>query len=210
MPQEKIIHEKLWVYLIRELQFGNLELNHDIGVDQIAKQIGHKISHVRQVLRKLELGDVVSFVDKDTFIIPKLTQNEASELYKTVAELEVLATENVVITENYKRALKNQLLKLQRTYTLGSRIDAHFEFHKLVTQNSNRILTKILEYLRTRMLFYEQYFVTEASFYDSIDNKNEGIVRAIEENNMPTAALILKLKWLTILEYILAHIKVEN
>lgn len=206
MSELKIIREKLWSYLIRELQFDNLELGKDINIKKIAKHIGHEPSNVRNVLRRLELGGVVSFLNKEAFIIPKLTQKEASELYKTVAELEVLAMDNVVISEEYINQLKEQLLKLQRTYTIGSRINAHFEFHKLVTTSSNTILSAILDNLRTRMLFYEQYFVTEASFYDSIDNKNEGILRAIEENNMPTAALILKLKWLTILEYILGHI----
>ncbi|NKI32318.1 FCD domain-containing protein [Croceivirga thetidis] len=208
--EEHVIQEKLWDYLIRELQFGNLRLDHEIKIRKVAKDIGHETSQVRKVLRKLELGGVVSFIDKELFLIPKLTEKEASELYKTVAELEVLAMDNVIITEAYIKSLKNQLLKLQRTYTLGSRINAHFEFHKLVTKNSNQILTNILEYLRTRMLFYEQYFVTDASFYDSIDNKNEGILRAVEENNMPTAALILKLKWLAILEHIIRQLKCLN
>lgn len=210
MTEEHVIQEKLWDYLIRELQFGNLILDHEIKIKKVAKDIGHEVHYVRKVLRKLELGEVVSFLDKERFLIPKLTKKEASELYKTVAELEVLAMENVVVTEKYLSSLKGQLLKLQRTYTLGSRINAHFEFHKLVTSNSNQILTNILEYLRTRMLFYEKYFVTDASFYDSIDNKNEGIVRAVEENNMPTAALILKLKWLAILEHILRQLECKT
>lgn len=209
MSERNIIREKIWSYLIRELQFDNIKLGKKISVADLAKRIGHNPKSVKDVLRRLELGGVIAFLKKGTFIIPKLTRDEASELYKTVAELEVLAMEEVVITEQYVKALKEQLLKLERTYTLGSRIDAHFEFHRIVTSNSNKILNNILQYLRTRMLFYEQYFVTEASFYDSIDNKNDGILRAIEENNMPTAALILKLKWLTILEHILGHLPEE-
>lgn len=209
MSEQNIIREKIWSYLIRELQFDNIKLGKKISVADLANRIGHDYKLVKDVLRRLELGEVIAFLSKDTFIIPKLTRNEALELYKTVAELEVLAMEEVVITEHYINALKEQLLKLERTYTLGSRINAHFEFHRLVTSNSNKILNNILQYLRTRMLFYEQYFVTEASFYDSIDNKNNGILSAIEEHNMPTAALILKLKWLTILEYILEHLPEE-
>ena len=42
----------------------------------------------------------------------------------------------------------------------------------------------------------------DAAFYEQIDNQNDAILRSILENNIPTAALILKMNWMTVAEFV--------
>ena len=66
----------------------------------------------------------------------------------------------------------------------------------------NSILKRVLSKLRSRIFFYEQLYINDSSFYETVDNQNEGVLRAIEEDNLPTAALILKMNWMTVLDYL--------
>ena len=63
-------------------------------------------------------------------------------------------------------------------------------------------LDGMLTNLRTRMLFYEQHYVHKSAFYENVDNQNEAIIQAIEENNIPTAELILKMNWTQVLNHL--------
>ena len=47
------------------------------------------------------------------------------------------------------------------------------------------------------------------SFYNKADNQHEAIIAAIEEDNVPTASLLLKMNWMIILNYILKQLGVE-
>ena len=113
------------------------------------------------------------------------------------------AVESSVYTEYDIEALRNQQLLLQQSHTPMRRLEARLFFHQLLVRNCpNSVLLQILDDLKTRLRFYEQMHVRDASFYENVDNQNEAIIRAIEENNVPTAALILKMNWMVVLEYL--------
>ena len=97
---------------------------------------------------------------------------------------------------------------LQQSHTKSARLNARFKFHDLLIENcSNTVLLRILQKLKSRIRFYEHLLVSEASFYENSDNQNEGIIRAIEEQNVPTAALILKMNWMIVLDYVVKQLQ---
>ena len=120
-----------------------------------------------------------------------------------MAELEVLAMDKSRYDGTLIKELKKEQLHLQQTHTPEARLASRMHFHRLLVKNcTNTILKDILRDLESRLYFYEQVFINDASFYETIDNQNEAIIRAIEEENVPTAALILKMSWMTVLDYI--------
>jgi DNA-binding GntR family transcriptional regulator len=44
--------------------------------------------------------------------------------------------------------------------------------------------------------------MSDDSIYAKSDNQHDAIISAIEDDNVPTAALVLKMNWMLILDYI--------
>lgn len=169
----------------------------------LARSLKVSVTPIREALSQLEQSRILKAVPNRGFVVPELTLKEAKNLYRTLAELEVLALEQSSFDSNLLDALRNEQLRLQQTHTPSARLTSRIKFHHILLRNcSNSILVEILKDLEARILFYEQVFITNASFYEQIDNQNEAIIRAIEEDNVPTAALILKMNWMTVLEYV--------
>ena len=169
----------------------------------LARSLKISVTPIREALSQLEQSRILKAVPNRGFIVPEFTLKEAKNLYETIAELEVLALESSIFNEEQLDQLRNEQLRLQQTHTPSARLSSRVQFHHLMLKNcSNPILVDILMNLEARILFYEQVFITDASFYEQIDNQNDAIIRAIEEDNVPTAALILKMNWMTVLEYV--------
>lgn len=161
------------------------------------------VTPIREALSQLEQSRILEAIPNRGFMVPELTLKEAKDLYGTMAELEVLALEHSSFDTRLLDALRYEQLNLQQTHTPSARLASRIKFHHLLLRNcANSILVQILRDLEARILFYEQVLIIDASFYEQIDNQNEAIIRAIEEDNVPTAALILKMNWMTVLDYV--------
>jgi DNA-binding GntR family transcriptional regulator len=83
------------------------------------------------------------------------------------------------------------------------RINAYMNFHQQLTKNyKNTVAQQILNDLRTRVFLYEKAFMSDESFYYNSDNQHEAIISAIEDDNVPSAALVLKMNWFLVQDYI--------
>lgn len=169
----------------------------------LARSLKVSVTPIREALSQLEQSRILKAIPNRGFIVPELTLKEAKNLYSTMAELEVLALEHSTFDVELLNELRDEQLNLQQTHTPFARLTSRVKFHHVLLSNcSNSILVQILKDLEARILFYEQVFITDASFYEQIDNQYEAIIRAIEEDNVPTAALILKMNWMTVLDYV--------
>ncbi|MCL6273396.1 GntR family transcriptional regulator [Muricauda sp. 2012CJ35-5] len=201
--QPQILRNQVKSHLLGQIQRGELKVGKTINLALLARTIGVSVTPIREALSQLEQSRVISAVPNRGFIVPQLSRQEAKNLYETIAQLEITAVESSVYTEYDIEALRNQQLLLQQSHTPMRRLEARLFFHQLLVRNCpNSVLLQILDDLKTRLRFYEQMHVRDASFYENVDNQNEAIIRAIEENNVPTAALILKMNWMVVLEYL--------
>ena len=74
----------------------------------------------------------------------------------------------------------------------------------------NKVLLQILKDLKVRLHFYEHDFIKDHGFFKKLSTQTRSVVDAIQEDNVPTAALILRMHWMSILEHIEAQISVKN
>lgn len=198
-----ILRDDIKAYLLTHIQKGDHKIGKTINLAALSRKLDVSVTPIREALTQLEESEIVKAIPNRGFIINELSLNEAVDLYNAVAQLEVIALDSSSFSNDLKRKLRKLQLHLQQTHTPNARLVARLQFHEtLMDACSNRILKNILKKLKTRILFYEQLYIDDATFYETIDNQNEGVLRAIEEENLPTAALILKMNWMTILSYL--------
>ncbi|RNC90038.1 MAG: GntR family transcriptional regulator [Allomuricauda sp.] len=203
-----MLRDRVKEYLLKQIQRNNLQVGKTINLAALARQTQISVTPIREALSQLEESQLIKSVPNRGFIVPELTMSEAKNLYETVSQLEILALESAAIDERLVGKLKKQQLLLQQAHSPLTRLNERFKFHDLLVENcQNTVLMRILDTLKSRIRFYEQLLVKDASFYENSDNQNEGIIRAIEEQNIPTAALILKMNWMLVSDYVVAQLQ---
>lgn len=198
-----ILRNKVKAHLLANIKNGSLVHGKTINLAKLSRELNISVTPIREALSQLEQSHIVGAIPNRGFIIPALTLSEAQDLYNTMAQLAVIALEDTNFTQQTLTQLEDTLLLLQQTHTPISRIQYRIKFHQLLMQdNANKVLGALIADLEARIFFYEQLYITDASFYEQVDNQNESILKAIKENNQPTAALILKMNWLNVSERI--------
>lgn len=199
MSQITILRDKVKDHLLRQIEKGELAIGKTINLAALSRTTGISVTPIREALSQLEQACVINAVPNRGFVVTHLTKTEASNLYETIAQLEVIALESSVFDTGDIETLQRQEEKLLSQKSLNAR----FEFHRLLVKNcSNTVLLQTLENLKVRLRFYEQGFAKDTVFFDSANRQNGSILQAIAQDNIPTAALILKMNWMTVLEYV--------
>ncbi|PIF01425.1 MAG: transcriptional regulator [Maribacter sp.] len=203
MNPKIILRDQVRGHLLDEMTHGKLEPGKTINLAALARKLDVSVTPIREALTQLQQSMLIKAIPNRGFVISELNYSEAKDLYELVAELEVLALGNSVFEESSIQALKQTQIKFKNSGDTLSRIHAKLEFHKILTQHyRNALAHQILTDLKTRIIFYERAFMSDDSIYAKSDNQHDGIISAIEDDNVPTAALILKMNWMLILDYI--------
>lgn len=190
-------------FLLNEMKQGHLQEGQTINLAALARKLNVSVTPIREALTQLQQSRIITAIPNRGFIISELSQKEAKDLYELVADLEVLAIENSEFDEASIAALKAQQLVFKNAEDTVSRINAKLGFHRLLTKNYGNILAQnVLEDLKIRIFFYEREFMADDLLYSKSDNQHDAIISAIEDDNVPTASLVLKMNWMVILDYI--------
>ena len=203
MSTKTVFRDQVREHLLDRMKKGQLKRGKTINLAALSRELNVSVTPIREALTQLQQARILKAVPNRGFIIAKPTYNEARDLYELVANLEVLAIENSIFFPSCIVNLRKQQIVFKTSDNILSRITAKLEFHRMLTQHyENELTQQILTDLKTRIFFYEQAFMSDESIYDKSDNQHEGIISAIEDDNVPTAALILKMNWMLISDYI--------
>lgn len=203
MISKKIVRDQVRQYLLNEMTAGNLNAGQPLNLAALARTLNVSVTPIREALTQLQQSNLIKAIPNKGFVIAELDYKEAKDLYELVADLEVLALEHSTFDNNAIIALKEQQTAFKNATDTFSRITAKLEFHRLLTQHyKNTLAQQILADLKTRIFFYEREFMSDDTIYSRSDNQHDGIISAIEDDNVPTAELLLKMNWMLILGYI--------
>lgn len=195
--------DKVREHLLKEMQKGKLEPGQNINLAAVSRKLGISVTPIREALTQLQQSHIVKAIRNRGFIIAKVNPEEAKNLYELVAHLEVLALEESHFDQNSIERLKNQRNLIAEAQTSIDRVSAYMEFHKLLTKNyKNEVFQQILNDLKTRIFFYEKAFMANDSFHYNSNDQHDAIIAAIEDDNIPSAALVLKMNWMMIQNHI--------
>jgi len=190
-------------YLLQQMRLGHIEAGDSINLAALSRKLKLSVTPIREALTQLQQSQVIEAIQNRGFFIKELSNNEAKNLYEIVAQLEVLAIEHSVFDEDAIANLRKQQQLIMQAEEPLVRISAYMDFHNILTRNyQNVVAQQILGDLRTRVFLYEKAFMSDESFYFNSDNQHEAIIAAIEEDNLPSAALVLKMNWLLVQDYI--------
>jgi len=190
-------------FLLQEMKKGNLHEGQTINLAALARKLDVSVTPIREALTQLQQSRIITAIPNRGFIISELSLKEAKDLYELVADLEVLAIENSDFDESSIVALKKQQEVFKNAEDTVARINAKLGFHRLLTKNyGNSLAQHVLEDLKIRVFFYEREFMADDLLYSKSDNQHDAIISAIEDDNVPTASLVLKMNWMLILDYI--------
>lgn len=190
-------------FLLNEMKQGHLQEGQTINLAALARKLDVSVTPIREALTQLQQSRIITAIPNRGFIISELSLKEAKDLYQLVAELEVLAIDNSEFDEEAIAQLKAQQIVFKSAEDTVTRINAKLGFHKLLTVNYGNILAQqVLDDLKIRIFFYEREFMADDLLYSKSDNQHDAIISAIEDDNLPTAALVLKMNWMLILDYI--------
>jgi len=175
-------------FLLNEMKQGNLQEGQTINLAALARKLDVSVTPIREALTQLQQSRIITAIPNRGFIISELSLKEARDLYELVASIE---------------QLKAQQLVFKNAEDTVARINAKLGFHKLLTQNyGNSLAQHVLDDLKIRIFFYEREFMADDLLYSKSDNQHDAIISAIEDDNIPTASLVLKMNWMLILDYI--------
>jgi len=203
MISKPIFRDQVREHLLSEMKKGNLHEGQTINLAALARKLKVSVTPIREALTQLQQSRIITAIPNRGFVISELSLKEATDLYDLVAELEVMAIENSTYEEKDIVALKEQQVVFKNSEDTITRINAKLKFHLLLTQNyKNTLAQQIIEDLKIRIFFYEREFMSDDILYSKSDNQHDAIISAIEEDNVPTASLVLKMNWMLILDYI--------
>ncbi|MFS4468292.1 GntR family transcriptional regulator [Maribacter sp. 2210JD10-5] len=197
------LRDQVREHLLKQMVSGALQIGKTINLAALSRELDVSVTPIREALTQLQQAHIIKAIPNRGFVVSELDVDEAEDLYNLVANLEVMAIENSEFDTATIEALKKQQEVFENAPNALQRIQADLEFHKLMTQGyENKLALRILNDLKTRIFFYERAFMLDDSFYNKSDNQHEAIISAIEDDNVPTASLLLKMNWMLILNYI--------
>lgn len=195
--------DKVREHLLKEMQKGKLEPGQNINLAAVSRKLGISVTPIREALTQLQQSHIVKAIKNRGFVIAKVSPEEAKNLYELVAHLEVLALEESQFDQASINRLKKQRDTIADAQSAIDRVAAYMEFHRLLTKNyKNEVFQQILKDLKTRVFFYEKAFMANDSFHYNSNDQHDAIIAAIEDDNIPSAALVLKMNWMMIQNHI--------
>ncbi|MBW8241449.1 GntR family transcriptional regulator [Muricauda oceani] len=211
MGKLSALRDKIKAHLLEQIQNGELQVGKTINLAELSRATGISVTPIREALTQLEQAQVIQAVPNRGFVVAKLSKHEVKDLIEIVAQLEVMALENSEFETEGMETLDKLQSELEATETIAEGLRARFNFHNYLVQHcSNKILLQILRDLKVRLHFYEHDFIKDHGFFQKLSAQTRSVVDAIQEDNVPTAALILRMHWMSILEHIEGQIGVKN
>lgn len=185
------------------MRSGDLKSQDALSLVSLARDLDVSVTPVREALSQLQSSGIVESIPNRGFFIPKLSKEEAMNLYQLVASLECLALRNSTFSEQDIEALRKLNELFENKEDAIQRINADIDFHDTLTANyQNSLALKILSELKTRIFFYELDYMSKENFYLDSGNDHKQIITYLEDKNIDKACEALTANWLNIIDYL--------
>ncbi|MDF0705716.1 MAG: GntR family transcriptional regulator [Bacteroidota bacterium] len=211
MGKTLVLRDKIKEHLLFQIQNGELQVGKTINLAALSRATGISVTPIREALSQLEHAQVLQAIPNRGFMVAKLSKTEVKNLIEIVAQLEVMALEQSEFNLEEMEGLGKLHSEMEATTTITEGLRARFNFHnELVQHCTNKVLLQILKDLKLRLHFYEYDLIRDFGFFKKLSVQTRSVVEAIKEDNVPTAALILRMHWMSILEHIESQISVKK
>nr|WP_297788863.1 GntR family transcriptional regulator [uncultured Allomuricauda sp.] len=211
MGKRHVLRNRIKEHLLFQIQNGELQVGKTINLAALSRATGISVTPIREALSQLEHAQVLQAIPNRGFVVAKLSKTEVKNLIEIVAQLEVMALEHSEFNPEEMEDLGKLQSEMEATTTIAEGLRARFHFHNHLAKHcTNKVLLQILQDLKLRLHFYEYDFIVDFEFFKKLNTQTRSVVEAIQQDNVPTAALILRMHWMSILEHIEVQINVKK
>lgn len=188
--------------LVDSLFDGNLEPGQRLNERDLADQLGISRTPLREALIGLEYEGLVEPRETKGFRVATLRAETAKELCGIVAVLESEALRQFWSTGGVPGELLDELDELTReraaSETPGRSIELDGRWHRKLTEGcENGELLQLIEFVRTRLYFYEYIYVKKMGEIETSIQQHLGITDALRGGEIEEALELLRDHWKT-------------
>ncbi len=185
MVEKTNFRDQVKELLLKKMRSGVIEPENPLSLASLARDLDVSVTPIREALSQLQSSGIVESIPNRGFFIPKLSKEEAINLYELVASLESLALRNSIFKDKNIKALKKLNHTFEKTDDRIQRINADMDFHDaLISNYKNSLALKILSELKTRIFFYELDFMGKEDYYLDSSNDHKQIIKHIENKHI--------------------------
>ena len=196
MIEKTNFRDQVRVLLLEKMRSGDLEPENSLSLAYLAKDLDVSVTPIREALSQLQSSGIVKSIPNRGFFIPKLSKEEAINLYELVAALETLAVRSSVFKKDDIKVLTELNKFYESTLDKIQRVNADMKFHEALTSNyKNSLALKILSELKTRIFLYEVDYMSNEDYYTNSSNDHKHIIKNIKDQNIDKACELLRENW---------------
>jgi DNA-binding GntR family transcriptional regulator len=192
-PLKDAVYEKI----VGCITSGKLSPGTPITISQLSEQFGVSLMPVREALRKLEAGNLISIQKNRRIIIKELTKADLNELLKIRLNLECMAAREAL--KNVNSLMISKLERILEEMKSAKNLEEYFEknkqFHFTIYKNAKMpILQEIIDNLWRRVSPYIHIYVSTSPVYKSSKLRyHKEILKAIKVKDSKMICKWLKL-----------------
>lgn len=197
------LRDQVREYLLQEMAGGKIIPDSPISLAETARNLDVSVTPIREALNQLERAGIVTMVPNKGFILSALSLQEALELYPIISQLESLAIESSIYSEQDIEKLIRKNEKFMNAKNKKEAVLTDDQLHQLLIQNSNnKTLQRIISDLKIRILFYELEYQNDPDLSGKSGKEHDKIIRLLKGNKIEEGAALLKEHWIRSLIFI--------
>jgi len=177
---------------------GELAPGSDLNERELAEELGASRTPVREALLLLALEGFVSLSPYRGYFVAPLTREEAHQLYPLIGDLERFALLRGGLPGPEARARMDDIDSQRRGVRDPARLielDRAWHDALLSASDEDAVLHEELARVKNRVTRYEQAFQREPADVKQAMDEHTGILEALDEGELETAAERLEAHW---------------
>ena len=191
------LREQVYLYLVNEIQSGELRPGSLIKLDVLSKQLTVSTTPLKEAIIKLECEGFVEILPRKGILVKKITSQEIKEIYEIIGAGEALIVRSVFDRlkkeeTDYMKKCNEELLKALEKKEFNKYYQLNLEFHKyFLSLSPNMTLCKYIDALKQRLYDFTKRSYVKAWELENIEEHRKFIV-CIEDGDCEGAAKVLQ------------------
>ncbi|MDG5491500.1 GntR family transcriptional regulator [Psychroserpens sp. SPM9] len=203
MLVKNIFRKEIKEILLEHMVNGKITPGVRISLPQIAKELEVSVTPIREALTQLSEIGIVNYIPNRGFFVTEFSENEAVELFETIALLESEAIKKSEFTKQQLEELNSINERFKTSNHSLHKLQMDMKFHqKLIENYPNTFLKKIIEDIRIRIFIYEHQFMSHQPINSSA-KMHADMIDALKNGNSKQAIQLLHKNWMITIDTII-------
>ena len=191
------LREQVYLYLVNEIQSGELRPGSLIKLDVLSKQLTISTTPLKEAIVKLECEGFVEILPRKGILVKKITSQEFKDLYEIIGACESMVLISVFerLTKEMIKLMKQcneKLLKALENKEFDTYYQLNLEFHEyFLVMSPNMTLRKYIGVLKQRLYDFTRRSYVKAWELENIEEHRK-LIMCIEEGDREGAAKVLQ------------------